>query len=378
MAESTPDKTTSTVVAKRPTLRDVAALAGCSTAVVSMVVNKSRSSSGVSQALTERVRRAADELGYRPDFASRSLARRSTQTLGVYVQPSGGSGLGNVYEGEILDGIETACHARDYDLMAINLSGGGTPDSCMHRFTERRIDGLILLHIQHDAGWVKALVERHPHIVAVNYYGDVKRLSTINFDDQAATRLATEHLYQWGHRRIGYVGLGYNPGPGGSLRRTGYEQALMSLNLKTDPAWTFDWDTLTDARAGELEDMAFANAAVDYLLGLGDNRPTALVTYNDHVAAPLVLALADRGIEVGPEISVVGVDNSRTCQFMRPALTTVQQPMRQMGRRAAELVIDAAIAQRDRSLDSPLSRPVHELCPPELIVRQSSAPPKAS
>ncbi len=358
----------------RATLRDVARLAGCSTAVASTVVNGAGGRSGASEDLTQRIRKVARDLGYRPHFASRSLARRSTETIGVYVPPRPGASLGYRYEGGILVGIEGLCQQRGYDMLAINFGGAGTHRACRDKFAEGRIDGLLLLHVPATHPWVPELAAEYPNIVGVNYYGDARLISTVNFDDRAATRMAVEHLIALGHRRIGYLGTGRDAGPGDALRREGLHQAMRDAGLPVAPGWVLDYPTSEVARlSGRLGDEEFGGFGGEHFARMGEDRPTAVICYDDLIAASALLRLGELGVDVPSEISVVGIDDTAVCKFVRPRLTSVCQPLEQMGRRAAELAIDAAASRRNGGGHP---GPVHELKPPKLVRRDSTSPPR--
>ena len=353
------------------TIKDVAREAGCSTAVVSTVVNRARGNVVVSSETRLRVMVAATRLGYRPHFASRSLVRQRAQTIGVFI-PCGGASIGYPYEAAILRGIEGACRAREYDLLAINLGGEHAPDLCAHKFAEQRIDGLLLLHVAHDASWVAPLAAAHRNIAAVNYYGPVQAIDTITFDDRAATRLAVAHLLALGHRAIGYIGrLSAHPGPGERLRRQGFETAMREAALAVDPAWIIDEaEPELSRRIGACQTAEPTDVALEAILSLPlRRRPTAWVTHNDMVAIPLLQRLQGAGIRVPTDVSVIGIDDHEFCRYTTPALSSIRQPLEAMGARAADLVVGRAEAE---NLDSPT---VHELFEPEFITRGSTAAP---
>jgi len=369
---------------KRATLRDVARVAGCSTAVVSTVVNRANGSSGAGEDLTRRIREAARDLGYRPHFASRVLLRNTAETIGIYLPPGPGANLGYAYNAELLVGIEAACQERSYDLLNINFAGGGDPRSCGRKFAEGRIDGLILLQVPHDADWVAELAEEQPNVVAINYYADPSPISTVNFHDPAALRMAVEHLAELGHRRIGYIGNDHDEGPGATLRYRGYREAMDDLGLPVRPEWSlaYEADQLSSLRGGTepqkhqtAEALApcgeFAAFAAERIAAMGDERPTGLVTYGDGQAVGVLLRLTELGVAVPGEVSIVGTGDSRMCEIVRPTLTSVRQPLETMGRRAAELVLDAAAGE-----DEPAGEITHELQAPTLTRRDSTAAPR--
>lgn len=356
----------------KPTLRDVAKLAGCSTAVVSTVVNNARGNTLASPSMQQRVMEAARKLGYRPNFASRSLVRRLAQTIGIYVPPDPWAGLGMRYEGAVVQGIEQACRTHGYDVLAINLSGAGDPESCSQKFAEQRIDGLVLLHVDHNSTWVEPLVRQSPNVVAVNYYGDAP-VDRVNFDDRAAGALAVRHLAELGHRRIAYLGSQrvWN-GPGADLRCAGYREAMAALGLPVDPRWVWDSsnrDLRPAAGTDELSDDGGAGAV--HLWRCGGERPTAIVAYSDLMAARAMQRLQEAGCRLPQDLSIVGIDGSDIGELVSPALSSVLQPFAVMGLKATEVVIRHAMAGEADGLRPPTS----ELVAPELVSRRSAVAP---
>ena len=319
---------------RRTTLRDVADYVGCSTAVVSTVINGSRGRSMASEQLSQRITQAAQKLGYRPDFVSQSMARRSTRTLGVYVEKGEGTSISYPYESTIICGVEQACQQHEYDLLIISLSGKAAPQVCLNKMIERRVDGLILLHVLHDATWIDSLLARQDHVVTVNYYGPAPLLS-VNFDNKAATAMAVRHLYELGHRRIGYVGSLMMWGPGEQLRSDGYHEAMAQLNLPIDPLWVVDDRTAPPTgMASEHEYDAVAH----HMIQLGNARPTAIVCGSDWAAIGLTRYFRRHGLEVPGDMSVIGHDDKQICRYFDPPMSSIHQPLEAMGRKAAELL----------------------------------------
>jgi len=362
---------------RRVTLADVAAAAGCSTALVSSVINRSSTSAGASQAKAKRIREVAEELGYRADFASQSLARRSTRTFGVYVSPSVGSSMTYPYEAAIIRGVEQVCQQHSYDLLAINLSGESSPDTCLHKFTEGRIDGLVLLHVPHNADWVAPLVERYPNISSVNYYGPVERLVTVNFDDRAATALGVEHLVELGHQRIAYIGPSVNVGPGAELRRIGFVDAVKQHGLSLPDRFVWDCSTSDEATAAEFAEYTNKQAVAELFAGdrPADERPTGIVCYDDHIAIDAVREIRWLGLDVPGDVSVIGIDDMELCKHVDPPMTSIRQPLEAMGRRVASWLIERTPAKSKSSQPLPLIP--RNTMPPSLTRRSTTSSPPA-
>ena len=358
--------------ARAATIADVAKAAGCSTAVVSCVLNGARGNIRVGAATRERVRTAARALSYRPSFASRSLVLRRSHTLGVYVPPWPGASLGFTYESTLLIGVEAACREAGYDILAINLGGQHTPEVCAHKLAERRIDGLILFHVAHDVDWVDPLGREHANVAAVNYYGPCRTIDVIRFDDTAAVSMAVEHLARMGHRHIAYLDTLYpGNGPGEALRRTGFAAAMRHMGLTARDAWILAEDHPTRLAAFELPEPERMGHIGRWVLAQPPyERPTAWITHDDTIAVPLVKFMTRNGIAVPADVSVVGIDDSNICRYSDPELTSIRQPLIRMGHWAARRVIARATPS------APPLPCVLELAEPEWIERGSAAPPR--
>jgi DNA-binding LacI/PurR family transcriptional regulator len=357
-------------VSRQITLKDVARAAKCSTAVVSTVINRARGNTLVSAELRRRVETTARELGYRADFASRSLVRKSTQTLGIYIPPGPWAGTGFAYESEILTGVEEICRERNYDLLLINLTGNQTPDICEAKLTERRIDGLLLVHVEPGSPWVRDLAQVGHNIVAVDYPSAEPGVNVISFDNAAAARVAVDHLVDLGHRRLGYIGSCREPvHHDAAVRQQAFLQRAAELGLELRPEWVFDRERSPHKlRPDDAVCQVEGQLAADYILSLGSAGPTAWLAYGDMVAAFAMPRLQAGGVRIPQDLSLMGVDDSHWCQMVTPHLTSVRHPLREMGRRAAELLINNAITHVDGDSSS------QEMARPQLVVRQSTAP----
>ncbi len=358
--------------ARKKTVRlsDIARRVGCSPTIVSVVINGAMSNSGVSEKLARRVRQTADEMDYQPNFASQSLARRSTRTIGIYVpKESPGAGIAYGYESTILRGVERACQEQGYDWLAINLLGQNSPKTCREKFLQQRIDGLLLLHVEDDADWVELLASDNVNIATINYYGPVRSISIINFDEVQAMHLAVTHLVELAHREIGYWGPSEDMGLAVRGRLDAFRRAAQDNGLTINEAFIFS----NSDDIGRFQDSAVKGAA--YFAALAESRyPTAIVCYDDYLALMGMGELQDAGIRIPEQISLVGVDNVEAGQLVRPRLTTIAQPLASMGYRATRHLINTSQARQKEKDFSP--KPFFEKALPELIVRQSSAPPR--
>ncbi|GAA0503896.1 LacI family transcriptional regulator [Saccharopolyspora subtropica] len=328
----------------RPTMEDVAARAGVSRALVSLVM---RNSPKVSPQRRAAVLRAAEELGYSPHAMARSLASRTSNVLGVMV-----SDLHNPYFAEIVDGLDTVARSEGFELI-IN-TGGRSPARerrAVAGLLSFRPAGLVLLGPVVAAADIAAAASKTP-VALVARASNLSTVDTVNDDGNAGAQLAVDHLVALGHTRIAHFDGGR--GSQSALRKRGYLAAMRRHCL--EPL----------VLPSEYTDVAGAKA-VGKLLERGHPIPTAIVAANDYNAVGAISALNEAGVRVPQDISVIGYDNTSLAALAHVGLTTIDQPRREMGRLAAE-----ALLRRARD---PRAEPVRHLLQPSLVVRSTTGTP---
>ncbi|MFB9468043.1 LacI family DNA-binding transcriptional regulator [Nonomuraea salmonea] len=331
----------------RVTIRDVAEHAGVSVATVSKVLNDRY---GVAAATVDRVREVIAELGYESSLVARSLRNQRTNVIGVLVWDI------EPFSAELLKGAARAIRGTDYELVV--YAGGGKGSGrlgwerrYLSRLSGTLIDGAVLVTptvLDVDGG---------TPVVAVDPHSGRETVPTVDADNLQGGRLATEHLIALGHRRIGFLGRPPRDLESGPLREEGYRSALAEAGLPPDPALirVAGYDE-TDARN-----------TVRELLTLPD-PPTAIFAANDVSAISTIEVATSMGLRVPDDLSVIGFDNVPESMMSDPPLTTVEQPIQQMGLIAVEMLLDL-LAGRD-----PAQR--HVRLPTRLVPRSSCAPPK--
>ncbi len=364
------------VESKRPTLHEIARLAGCSKAAVSTVLNHAKGNTVIGPSLRRQVQQVARDLGYVPRFASRSLATGITRTLGIYIPAGPWAGIGAGYERLILSGIETACQAAGYDMLIVNLSGSRSIEDCLYKVAEQRVDGLLAIHASAESVELKKLVGVCRNLVAVDYSEiEPREMDAVVFDNRAAMEMAVDHLWRLGHRRIGYVGDGRSlPVADDRLRREGYLSAIRGRGIDPDRRWSvLEALVLGPSETPGGASRLAGSLAVDRAMALGTGGPTALITFNDLIAAAAIQQCHARGVGVPGRLSIVGVDDSPLCQWISPQLTSIRHPLRQMGQCAAEQLIERAGASPSALADAASRRGRRVSFAPELVVRQTTA-----
>ncbi|MEV6620693.1 LacI family DNA-binding transcriptional regulator [Amycolatopsis sp. NPDC051106] len=302
----------------RVTIRDVAAHAGVSVATVSKVINDRY---GVSAATLAKVRAVIEELGYEASLVAQSLRNHRTNVIGILVADL------EPFSTELLKGAADAIRGSGFELVVYSAGGRtGDPVGWEKRYLSRLsgtlVDGAVLVT---PAVSLEA-VPGTP-VVAVDPHTGPSHLPTIDSDNLRGAQLATEHLLDLGHRRIAFL-AGRPDLESASLRKAGYLRALEAAGVSADESLI---------RVGAYDPEVSAASAHDLLTG--PDRPTAVFAANDISAIATVGAARELGLSVPDDLSVVGFDNVPESALCSPPLTTVDQPIREMGHRAISMLI---------------------------------------
>ncbi|MEM8925603.1 MAG: LacI family DNA-binding transcriptional regulator [Actinomycetota bacterium] len=324
---------------RRPTMDDVAARAGVSRALVSLVV---RGSPKVSEKRREAVLKAAKELGYRPNAAARSLAERRSNTVGVVIND-----LHNPFFADVMDGIHAEAEEADYRLLLNSARRSDDLEArAVESFMEYRVDAVILVGTRLESGALAEFAKQTP-LVAVGAEPD--GVDSVTNDDERGGELVAHHLIELGHTALAHIDGG--TGAGSSRRRRGFVAACEEHGLAPVVV------------AGDHSEASGVRA-VEELLQL-QSLPSALFASNDVVAVAAIDRLEDAGLQVPDDISVVGYDNTTLAALKHIALTTVHQPRTEMGRTAMRCAMER--------IDGGRRAAVGHVLDPELIVRSTTA-----
>lgn len=328
-------------------IKDVALKAGVSVTTVSHVVNGTRF---VGEDARRRVEAAVRELGYVPSGVARSLKHNATHTFGVLIPNNS-----NPYFAEILRGVEDRCFAAGYNVILCNSNEDAVRQATYLRvLAEKRIDGLVLVSSHRDAELRKALAELKIPLVLLDREVPGLDCDLVEVDHAAGGMLATSHLLELGHPFVACISGPAELSPS-SQRRAGWKRALAAAGVARREG---------DHERGDFSPRS-GYLAMQRLLKRRP-RPSAVFVCNDLMALGALAAAYEAGIEVPGQLSIVGFDDIQLAAFSTPALTTIVQPKREIGTRAAELLLERA--QRSRS------EPRHIILQPQLKVRASTAP----
>jgi len=333
---------------RQPSIKDIARLARVSHPTVSRALQNSPL---VNAQTAAKIRKIADETGYRASAVARGLVTRRTRTIGLVVTT-----VSDPFASEVTCGVEQTANDHGYAVFLANSNADPERErNVVQELAERRVDGIIVTSSRVGALYLPLLKELNVPIVLVNDQHPGEFVHSVMIENVEGTRTATEHLIELGHRRIAYVGdqFGYQSD---AERLAGYRQALSEAGIAFATALAVEGDGRTEA----------AIEAVNGLLALAA-PPTAICCYNDMTALGAMLAIRARGLRVPEDISVVGFDDLFFGAYLQPPLTTVRQPMRRMGQMAMENLFKLMSGE-----ESVAQIKVET----ELIVRSSTGPAK--
>lgn len=341
---------TATQRPRRATIEDVAARAGVSVATVSRAL---RGLPNVAASTRERVAAVAEELHYAPDPAASRLAAGRTHTVTVVVPT-----LCTWYFSTVVAGVEAVCSEAGYDVLVLGVGGRNDLSRLLSEgyHIERRTDGLVIVDVPITPNEAASITSRGVEITTVGR--TTPGHPSVQIDDDLVGRLAAEHLADLGHVRFGLIGGAKNDPMNfevPKLRCNGFFDSLEKRGFPCD----------RHRVAGGNFDIDGGHHAMLELLDHPE-PPTAVFSLSDEMAFGALMALQERGLRAGEDVSIIGVDDHEFSRVV--SLTTIRQPVADHGVAAARLLLDATAAQ----IGGRTSEPVDVVAPIELIVRSTT------
>jgi DNA-binding LacI/PurR family transcriptional regulator len=330
---------------KRPTMGDIAARAGVSKALVSLVF---RNAPGASPETRARVLEAANQLGYRHNRTASLLARRRTHLIGITMI------LRNTYHAELVEDIQAAADDLGYELVLSTVTRTHDEQRAVETLLESRCEAIILLGPELPQASLAALGGQLP-VVAIGRRVTAPGVDVVRPAEEDGIGQVIDHLVGLGHREIVHIDGG--DGVIAGDRRDGYRTAMRRHGL----------DRYVQVRPGGFTEDAGA-AAAHALLSEG-RLPTAIVAANDRAAIGLLDALARAGVRVPEAVSVVGYDDSMLSRLAYVDLTTVNQQPMEHARRAVVAAVER--------LDQGRTARNEVVIPPQLVVRGTTGPARS-
>ncbi len=346
------------------TLLDIARTSGFSVSTVSIVLSEAPLSQNVAATTRTHIRAIARKLGYHPDAYARSLRRRSTQTIGILAFD-----LSDPFCIPIMRGIQERLHEAGYlPLLMDAQTQRKLFDDYLHMILERRAEGVIVLAswVFEEANLLADVRKNNVPILIVGRDLTARGISSVLVDNETGGALAMRHLVELGHRHVAVI-RGPQEMFDSEPRWAGIRRVAQEAGLIIDARLVYELPGLSDPASGFEGGLRFSRK----MLASGA-RFTAVLAFDDLTALGVVRGLNEAGLRVPDDCSVMGFDDVLPAEVATPAMSTVRQPLKDMGRVAAEAVLKAIRRTTGRA---PKAR-LHEATP-ELVARMSTGPARS-
>ncbi|EPE60804.1 periplasmic binding s and sugar binding domain of the LacI family protein [Exiguobacterium sp. S17] len=334
------------------TIYDLAKKTGFSITTVSKALNNYKD---VSDKTRAKILKAAAEMDYLPNAHAQSLSTKKSWAIGVMFSEANEVGMKHPFFNGIIESFRHATEEQGYDLMFASRNLRNRDMSYLEHFKHRAVDGIVVICSDRMDEQVQELMQSDIPIVVVDM--DSADCSVVYSDNIAGARLAVNHLYELGHRKIAHI-AGDRTIDAGATRIKGYELAMQALDLPIEPGY------LINAGFFSVEE---GKQAMEKLLQL-ETPPTAVFVAGDQMAIGAIEAVHEHGLRVPEDISIIGYDDIDMIKYITPKLTTIRQDTDEIGEVAAELLIEQMTA-KERLTE-------RRVIPVKLIERLSCAPVK--
>jgi DNA-binding LacI/PurR family transcriptional regulator len=300
-------------------ISDVADKTGYSITTISRAINDHPY---VSEKTKKKIFDAMKELDYYPNNVAQQLRGQGTKLIGVII-----SFITNPFFAYLVDAIDQAAYQEGYQIVVLQtLDDREREQKFVEMLQKRQLDGLIMTSLENDSQEVIKLIENGKIVVCNRYFGD-KAIPMVTIDEKRAAYEATYYLLSKGYRRIAYCTGNFKTPK--DRRFAGYTQALEEFNLTSNPNYYFP-------KCYTVEDGK--NVLID-ILALGEQRPDAIFVVGDEVASGILSQCHLLSIDVPEKLAIIGFDDQPIADVLYPGLTTVKQPIKEMGEYVAKLII---------------------------------------
>lgn len=326
------------------TIKDIAKKAQVSTATVSRVINNI---GGYGAETRERVLKVAKELGYYKNETATSLVTNKTKTIGIIIP-----NVSTNFYGNIVNGIEDIAYEQGYSVILTHagVEGKRLADS-LKLMANRRVDGVIIVSIYLDSKQEEMITSLNLPTILLSTQAEGDSLPYIKVNDYEAIYEATQYLIDHNHQAIGLVGINETDKIAGVPRLNGYLDCLKANDIASNKNWIVSGDFSFDA----------GQRAMRFFLKQ-KSRPSAIVCASDETALGVNSVAYDHGLTIPNDLSIIGYDDTSIAWMSTPPLTTIGQPLYEMGAKGCERVIQAIL--HDQDMDS-------EIVPFKLKIRKT-------
>jgi DNA-binding LacI/PurR family transcriptional regulator len=336
---------------KQVTMSDVAQRAGVSRTTASFVLNDV-TTANIPEETRQRVLQAAQELNYMRNVAALTLATGKTMLIALIVRQTSEATSVNIFTGEFIRGVLGVIEPEDYHLV-IHAAGPNQLESTYGKLARiRRVDGLLItLPLLDDPEMIELYEEHIPVVLHGTLTGGI--IPSVDIDNEQAAYQAVRHLVELGHRRIGHISNAPFSYASSSHRFKGYRRALDEAGIPYQNQLVLEGDFIS----------ASGYLPMQKLLDL-PQPPTAVFVSSDIIALGAIAAIRERGYRIPEDISMIGFNDYFFSQHLNPPLTTIRVPAFELGRHAAQLILDLIAGKEQENTQI--------LLPTELIVRGSA------
>ena len=338
------------------TLRDIANELGVSVTTVSRAL---AGYSDVAPATRDRIKDTAAELGYFPNITAQRLRKQRMDTLG-FIMPTFGPRFSDPFFSEFIAGIGTEAAEHEYDLLVSTHAPDSEGEQKAYRRAARGgwVDGLIVVRTRENDSRLELLCEKNFPFVSFGRSDCDLDFPYVDEDSEAGMRLLVQHFVELGHKRIGFIappsGLMF-----GRYRLRGYYQTMADNGLIVKPEWIVEGDMTQHGGANVVEQLLALNP-----------RPTAIICGNDLMAIGAINRIQQKGLQAGMDVAVGGFDDIPLAAYVNPPLTTLHQPIYEIGRKTCGMLINI--------LNGSYLDEQRVVLTPSLIIRSSSGQPLSS
>ncbi len=335
---------------KTVTLKDVASSLNLSPTAVSLVLNSAQAADSIPKETQDRIFEAARRLNYRPNYLARSFRAQRTHTVGVLIPELSGG-----YASTVLSGVEEKLLENDfYYFIGSHRHKPEYIERYARFFMERCVEGILAIDTPQSS-------QTFLPVVSISGHDDIEGITNIVLNHDAAARLAVCHLVEYGHEKIAVI-KGQTFSSDTEIRF----QAI--LNAAQEAGISIAENSISQLTGNNPSPEPGYVAAKQLLVG--GAKFTALIAFNDISAIGAILALREFDLEVPRDVSVIGFDDVYEARFNNPALTTIRQPLKEMGELGATHLLKKILADAEKTFPNEVS------VEPELIIRQSTAEAK--
>ncbi|MFO7888860.1 MAG: LacI family DNA-binding transcriptional regulator [bacterium] len=331
------------------TIADIAREANVSKMTVSRVLS---GKGQVAPETAERIRKVIDKMEYHPNLIARSLASKKTKIIGVIVPKIEHMFLDN-YIAQILSGVTDVALKNDYKIILCPVDISRESDTAYLNISRTKmLDGMILVKTKINDPNLKKLVEIDFPFVLVNYKCSSDKIHYIDSHNIKGAKMAVKYLYNLGHRKIAFV-AGSMDETNARDRMRGFKTAMTEYNLHCPDEWIIYGDFSKEKAYAESEKFF-----------TGDTIPTAIFCSDDYMAIGVMERIKNKNLGIPEDIAVMGFDDIELAAYVKPSLTTIRQPIYELGKSSAEMLLN--IVNRNENIQK------HKILDVELIKRESA------